>query len=387
MSKYTTQVRFICENAADETESVGFDSIDRIISKAIPKIFDFSFPIWDENYRTVLCTKILKHYYMREIGCETVGLWKLFLSRRLQEIMPYYNKLYETTILDFDPLMDVSYKREYDKSGSESKEAEGSKEENGEDSRSKSRDYSRTEGVEESAETSGENKRTKSGNAEIETAYTDSATENGGRTVNKEHKSEEEFSGNISKEESGSSSNNSEDNNTTSKAFSDTPQGGLENVENLTYLSTFGQDKGVAESSSNSTNSSESTESDSHNKTDNGTSKETETNNKSVSGEKNGTEKTVSSETDNTTNNENRSVNLDRSVEDTESGKENGTRKTNSSYKDSGNIDTTEKYIESISGKMGNRSYASMIIEFRNTLIDVDTMVVNALDDLFMQIW
>ena len=47
------------------------------------------------------------HYYTREIGFETVGLWKLKLQTKLNEIMPYYNKLYETELLKYNPLYDV----------------------------------------------------------------------------------------------------------------------------------------------------------------------------------------------------------------------------------------------------------------------------------------
>lgn len=111
MSKYTTEVRFICEVNSGLTDSVGYNKIDEVISKSLPKIFDFNFPIFDEKYRTVLETKILKHYYTREICEETVGLWKLRLNTRLNEIMPYYNKLYESELLTVEPFNDTNYTR------------------------------------------------------------------------------------------------------------------------------------------------------------------------------------------------------------------------------------------------------------------------------------
>lgn len=104
MSKYTTEVRFICEVNSGLNESVGYSKIEDVITGAIPKIFDFDFPIFDESYRSVLERKILKHFYTREICEETVGLWKLRLDTRLNEIMPYYNKLYNSELLDFNPL-------------------------------------------------------------------------------------------------------------------------------------------------------------------------------------------------------------------------------------------------------------------------------------------
>lgn len=107
MSKYTTEVRYICESESGLEESVGYDNVNAVIASAIPKIFSFDFPIFDEAYRPVLCGKILKHYYTREIGAETYGRWKLFLDARMNEIMPYFNDLYKSAEFEFDPLTDI----------------------------------------------------------------------------------------------------------------------------------------------------------------------------------------------------------------------------------------------------------------------------------------
>ena len=104
MSKYTTEVRYICESYAGLTKSGGANEVDDIIAKAIPTVFNFDFPIFDENYRTILETKILRHYYTREIAHETVGLWKLKLKTKLNEIMPYYNKMYNSELIQINPL-------------------------------------------------------------------------------------------------------------------------------------------------------------------------------------------------------------------------------------------------------------------------------------------
>ena len=111
MSKYTTEVRYICESYAGLKQSVGFDSVESVIASAVPKIFNFSFPIFDEAYRSVLCAKILREFYTREISEETVGLWKLRLSQKLNNIMPYYNQLYRSELIEFNPLYDVDVTR------------------------------------------------------------------------------------------------------------------------------------------------------------------------------------------------------------------------------------------------------------------------------------
>ena len=117
MSKYTTEVRFICENSAGLSKSEGADNVDSILDKCWNKVFNFDFPIFDENYRQVLCRKILKHYYTREIAHETVGRWKLALNAKLNEIMPYYNQLYKSELLEFNPFYDVDLTRSREGSG------------------------------------------------------------------------------------------------------------------------------------------------------------------------------------------------------------------------------------------------------------------------------
>lgn len=60
--------------------------------------FDFElneYPIFDESYRDTLNQNILNHYYMNEIGFETAPLFRFYLKQKMNEIMPFYNVLYE----------------------------------------------------------------------------------------------------------------------------------------------------------------------------------------------------------------------------------------------------------------------------------------------------
>lgn len=120
VSKYTTQLRFICETCAKLTESTGFNDIEDVLDMSWNKIFS-DFPIFDEQYRPELCKKILRHYYTREICCETVGRWKLFLSDKMKNIMPYYNQLYQSELLKIQPLVSVDRTVSHEGQGSESK--------------------------------------------------------------------------------------------------------------------------------------------------------------------------------------------------------------------------------------------------------------------------
>lgn len=111
MSKYTTEVRFICESKSGLEVSGGSGDVDKIIANSWNKIFTSKVTFFDEEYRSVLCQKILKHYYLREICCETVGIWTLWMNTKLEEIMPYYNQLYESAKIKFNPMHDVDLTR------------------------------------------------------------------------------------------------------------------------------------------------------------------------------------------------------------------------------------------------------------------------------------
>jgi len=63
------------------------------------------YEIFSEEYRTKLNNKIIQHYYFHEIGFETAGRFKHYLNTTLNEIMPYYNKLIQSELLEINPLL------------------------------------------------------------------------------------------------------------------------------------------------------------------------------------------------------------------------------------------------------------------------------------------
>ena len=82
----------------------------KIIKCSRKKIFNFSYPIFDENYRETLEIKILTHYYDYEIGTETFESFKFNLYKKMNENMPYYNKLYLAMAKDYDFDVNIDYK-------------------------------------------------------------------------------------------------------------------------------------------------------------------------------------------------------------------------------------------------------------------------------------
>ena len=110
MSKYTTELRYICEEQAGKDESVDYNSISEVIAAARPKIFNFDYPYYSEDQKQRTEENILRHFYTMEIGEETYGLWKLRLEDRMNQIMPYYVGLFNSVALEYDPLIDVDLK-------------------------------------------------------------------------------------------------------------------------------------------------------------------------------------------------------------------------------------------------------------------------------------
>lgn len=125
MAKYTTELRSICEVYAGLTESAGYNQIEEIIGKARTSIFDFNYPIFDPTHKETLETLFINEYYTREIGFETVGLFKQKLKAKFLKIMPYYNKLYESETLNVEPLLNKNYTITRNVKGETSSETEG----------------------------------------------------------------------------------------------------------------------------------------------------------------------------------------------------------------------------------------------------------------------
>lgn len=231
MSSFTTQIRYICESLAGYERGKGYMSIDEVIDKSWNKIFPPSFVTFTPEYRPILAKKILKHYYTREIGSETFGLFQLRLDAKLSVIMPYYNKLYRAFEKDYDILSDTDVT------------------------------------IDHNRKSKGDSGSTSIGN---------NTNKNTGQAINR---------------------------------HSNTPQGGLDGIKSDRYLS--------------------------------------------------------SADITDTTDSSSGSNNL----------------------KSNSNFNTTEDYVQHITGKRGGMTYAYMVNEYAEKLKNIDRMVISELSDLFMQVW
>lgn len=63
-----------------------------------------TYPIFNEHYRGILNGKIIDEYYNREIGTETIDNFILILRKKMDQVMPYYNQLYESQRIPYSAL-------------------------------------------------------------------------------------------------------------------------------------------------------------------------------------------------------------------------------------------------------------------------------------------
>ena len=73
-----------------------------VSSKDIFKSIDYE--LYNNDLKPIFEDKFIKRFYFREIGVETVSRFLINLEQTLNEIMPYYKQLYDTTLLKYDVL-------------------------------------------------------------------------------------------------------------------------------------------------------------------------------------------------------------------------------------------------------------------------------------------
>ena len=90
------------------------------INQLLKNGFDFGlqeYPIYKEEHRLELNSKILNHFKYCEIGFETPTLFKDRLNERMGIIMPYYNQLYKSCDIEYNPLFNIDLTETYESQG------------------------------------------------------------------------------------------------------------------------------------------------------------------------------------------------------------------------------------------------------------------------------
>lgn len=111
MSKYTVELRRIIESRGEEevlSWFMDYKLTDYLTQEEINVIMERG--TWSKEK---LAHKILDHYFMREIGFETVGLFKHQAKVAMQEIMEEKLPLIYSSAIKYDPLVNVDFTEEY----------------------------------------------------------------------------------------------------------------------------------------------------------------------------------------------------------------------------------------------------------------------------------
>jgi len=111
MAKYTMELRTVIEYAGREEVENWFKDYclnNYLRDYEIESILNAN--IWSKDR---LATKIVDHYYMREIGYETIGAFKHYAKVYMQEIMERYLPLIYSNSIEYNPLVNVDYTEEF----------------------------------------------------------------------------------------------------------------------------------------------------------------------------------------------------------------------------------------------------------------------------------
>ena len=120
MSKYTMELRKlftpitykepIFTRAEVESWFKAYDLDDYLTSEQQDVITDTG--LWTKDK---LAKKIVDHYYMREIGFETIGLFIHYAKITMEELMEEYLPLIYSNAIQYDPLVNVDYTESFNR--------------------------------------------------------------------------------------------------------------------------------------------------------------------------------------------------------------------------------------------------------------------------------
>ena len=120
MAKYTMELREIfttCKYSPplysrEEVENwfKSYDISNYLTAEQINVIEETG--LWSKDR---LATKIVDHYYMREIGFETIGLFKHYVKVTMNELMERFLPLIYSSAIQYDPLVNVDYTETFER--------------------------------------------------------------------------------------------------------------------------------------------------------------------------------------------------------------------------------------------------------------------------------
>ena len=329
MASYTLQLRTYIEGFSQYDEGL---SLKEKIEIGRQHLFDFDYPIFDEAYRKVFETNLIRNFYMREIGFETEELFKFYLENFLVVNMPYYNKMWQSELIDYDPLIN-----------SEMQSTENVQKDKGRTDVKDRTDISNTLGEASNVEAT-------------DSTITDNSTSTVSGTESVDTSNVED----VTSSSTGTSS--SDKTNFDRKISSNNPDSRLQltaedGVGVIEYANEIDENRGTGTENTDTTSS--------------GTGKVKNTGSvgttSSSTTTNSGTSDNVGTVTTNSDSKVDSTVNSDETL--------------------TSNINEIEDYIQHRKGKIGAVSYSKLLMEYRQALIRVEKIIHNDMQELFMLVY
>ena len=113
MSKYTIELRKVIDLIGEDKVLkffTDYELTDYLTTKQIEEIEKAG--IWTKEK---LAKKIINHYFMNEIGQETIALFKHYAKVSMQEIMEEMLPLIYSASIEYDPLVNVDFTETFDR--------------------------------------------------------------------------------------------------------------------------------------------------------------------------------------------------------------------------------------------------------------------------------
>lgn len=67
-------------------------------------IFNFPYQFYDEKKRKEFEDKFIRHFYFREIGCDSIDRFRIYLRDKMDTVFPYYNELFKAAQIEYSVL-------------------------------------------------------------------------------------------------------------------------------------------------------------------------------------------------------------------------------------------------------------------------------------------
>lgn len=100
------------------------------ITKSGLKIFDFEYEFWDPTKKVEFEQYFIDHFRFREIGTETVGRFIHNLKLKCHEVLPYYNEVFKTTLLEYVIMNNYDMKENFSKTNASNRTTDGTENQN-----------------------------------------------------------------------------------------------------------------------------------------------------------------------------------------------------------------------------------------------------------------